>query len=234
MALISWTDGEIIRAIRSGVSKDGRALFPYMPYPNYKKMTDEDVFSIVAYIRALQPRLINFPQKTELIFPVNHAVKTLPAPAEPASINAEDSLSYGRYLTTIASCADCHTPMNDRGEFLPGMDYAGGQEFAFDNLGMGLPRVRTANITPDTETGIGKWSREEFIGRFKGYDKPEARNIRVRRGDMNTPMPWTLYAGMTEKDLGAIYDYLRTVKPVRNVIVKFDPLPGGIQEVSAK
>jgi hypothetical protein len=51
----SWTDGEILRAIREGVSKDGHALFPLMPYPNYRTMSDEDAYAIVAYLRTLKP-----------------------------------------------------------------------------------------------------------------------------------------------------------------------------------
>jgi len=81
--------------------------------------------------------------------------------------------------------------------------------------------VRSANITPDMETGIGKWNKYQFVSKFKQYDNPDAHNIPVKPNDFNTVMPWMMYSGMTEEDLSAIYAYLRTVKPVSNKVVKF-------------
>ena len=51
----NWTDGEVIRAIREGVSRDGQALFPLMPYAGFRHMSDEDVYALVAYLRTLPP-----------------------------------------------------------------------------------------------------------------------------------------------------------------------------------
>jgi hypothetical protein len=81
--------------------------------------------------------------------------------------------------------------------------------------------LRSGNITPDNETGIGKWTKDEFINKFKSYDKPEMRNVPVKAGEYNTIMPWTMYGGMTVEDLSAIYSYLRTVKPISNKVEKF-------------
>jgi hypothetical protein len=75
--------------------------------------------------------------------------------------------------------------------------------------------LRSPNLTPDSETGIGDWTREFFIENFKVWDVPESEYRRVEPGDVNTVMPWLMYAKMTEEDLGAIYDYLRTVEPGR-------------------
>jgi hypothetical protein len=77
------------------------------------------------------------------------------------------------------------------------------------------------NITPDKETGIGLWSKELFIQRFKAYANDSLKYVPVSKDDFNTPMPWIMYAGMTDEDLGAIYDYLRTVKPVVNQVERF-------------
>ena len=76
-ALGNWTDGEIIRALTSGLNKRGDALFPIMPYPNFIQMSEEDLYAIVAYIRTLKP-IENEVGEKELDFPVNYIVKTLP------------------------------------------------------------------------------------------------------------------------------------------------------------
>ena len=80
--------------------------------------------------------------------------------------------------------------------------------------------VNSANITPD-ETGIMTWTREGFIQRFKALDNPAAKSTPLGENQINTPMPWTYYSTMKAEDLGAIYDYLRTVPPVENTVVKY-------------
>ena len=215
----SWTDGELIRAITCGVTKDNRALFPMMPYPNYNQFSEEDLYSIVAYIRTLEPQEKNIPE-TELNFPLNLIVKTMPiqtySPAK--EINKSNTVAYGNYLVTLASCSECHTP-SDQGDPLPGMTMAGGQAFNFPG---GV--VRSLNITPDNETGIGTWTKEDFIARFRFYSGEDAHNVPVNiEKDFNTPMPWLMYAGMTDEDLSSIYDYLRTVTPVKNRVERFTP-----------
>ena len=117
------------------------------------------------------------------------------------------------FYVNVKICTECHTPM-EKGQRIAGMEYAGGMEFPFPEGGL----VRSANITPDRETGIGGWTRETFVGVFKASATAQARRERVEQGDLQTVMPWTMYGGMTEKDLGAIYTYLRTVEPVRNTV----------------
>ncbi len=215
----SWSDGEVIRAITCGVTKDNKALFPMMPYYNYNQMTEEDLYSVVAYVRTLPSQEREIPE-TELNFPLNLLVKTMPIESyTPAKeVDKSNSVEYGKYLVTLASCSDCHT-QTDQGEPLPGMYLAGGQEFKFPG-GM----VHSLNITPDNETGIGTWTKEDFILRFKSFANEEAYNVPVNiQKEFNTPMPWLMYAGMTEEDLGSIYDYLRTIDPVSNRVERFTP-----------
>lgn len=99
---------------------------------------------------------------------------------------------------------------------VPGMDYAGGMEFHFP-----FGTVRAKNITPDEKTGVGRWTKELFFAKFRKYAGPEARNMPLDSTGFNTPMPLTMFAGMTDKDIGAIYEYLRVVPPVRNKIEMF-------------
>jgi len=216
VAIGTWTDGELIRAITEGVSKDGRALFPLMPYHKYGQMSEEDLFSIVAYIRSLRP-IPNEVPRTKLDFPMSLIVRMIPKASnlQPRP-DSTDLVAYGKYLTNLASCADCHTPFK-KGKPIPGMEFAGGMEFLIPGL-----TVRSANITPDAETGIGKTTREMFIARFKGFSPEGARQIKVPPvGGANTPMPWTMFSGMSNYELGAIYDYLRTLKPVNNRVEIF-------------
>jgi len=214
----SWTDGELIRTITTGVSKDGTALFPIMPYEDFNYLRQEDLYSIVAYLRSIKPVENEIP-KRHLDFPMNFLVKTIPLsnynPGSP--IDKSDTVAYGEYLTTIASCSGCHTRL-DKGEPIKGMEFAGGMEF---DLPAGV--VRSANITPDAETGIGKWTREQFIAYFKAFAPDSMRNIPVAENQYNTVMPMTSFAGMTDGDLGAIYAYLKTLPPVHNQVTKFMP-----------
>jgi len=217
-ALGNWTDGEIIRALTSGVNKHGDALFPIMPYPNFIQMSEEDLYAIVAYIRTLKP-IENEVGEKELDFPVNYIVKTLPLDSYKPHKAPEktDMKAYGKYLVTIASCNDCHTQSKD-GEPIAGMEYAGGS-----SIDLPFGTIRSANITPDVETGIGAWTKEQFIQRFKSMATDQVKNMEVQPGSFNTIMPWTMYGGMTEEDLGAMYEYLQSLKPVKNMVVKFTP-----------
>jgi mono/diheme cytochrome c family protein len=217
-ALRDWTDGELMHAVTTGVARDGRALFPLMPYPSYGRLAKEDVEAILAYVRTLQPVQSHVPERS-LDVPVNLIVRTIPQPASfTARPSPSDRVKYGEYLVTMASCAECHTPRDDQGQLVPGMDFAGGNQFAHPELGY---RVRTANITPDADTGIGQWTEEQFINKFKGFEAPDDRVLTDDEQRQNTAMPWKQYAGMTREDLGAIYSYLRTLKPVIHRVVKW-------------
>lgn len=212
-----WTDGELYRAITSGVSKDGRPLFPVMPYPDFGKMDKEDIYSIIAYIRTLEPVKSEVPA-SEPSFPMNLIMRTIPAdPAHAPRPSRTDKLAYGRYLVSAAGCTHCHTPM-EKGEPLPGMTLAGGAEFALPG-GM----LRTSNITPDVETGIGSWTEDMFVQRFKMFVDSSYVEPKIGPNDFQTIMPWLFYAGMEEADLRAMYAYLRTVKPVKHAVERFTP-----------
>lgn len=213
--LKEWTDGEIYRAITTGVSRDGRALFPVMPYQNFARMDPQDVKDIIAYLRWLAP-IENTVPASKPDFPMNFILNTIPQKAEGGKRpDPADEVAYGKYMLTMASCGDCHTPVDDKGQFLPGLELAGGRAFP-----MPTGTVRSMNITPDP-TGIKSMTKEAFIARFKGYE--HADPISVKDDEFNSIMPWQMYAGMSEQDLGAIYAYLQTVKPVSNKVERFTP-----------
>lgn len=214
----NWTDGEIFRAITEGVSKEGRALFPIMPHPHYGKMDRNDIEAIIAYLRTLKP-IENKVPDTELDFPLNFIVNTIPQKANfQQRPDTTNPAALGAYLVNAAACVHCHTQSKD-GKPVPGMNLAGG-------VTMKLPfgTLQSANLTPDPETGLGLWTKEAFIARFKAHD-PGRGNLphTVKPGERQVIMPWSMYAGMSETDLGAIYAYLRTLKPVKNRTVAFVP-----------
>ncbi|MBO9151636.1 c-type cytochrome [Chitinophaga sp. GCM10012297] len=214
-----WTDGELFRAITSGVSKDGSALFPLMPYRNYGKLDREDIYCIISYLRSLSP-VKNDIAARSLDFPVNLIVNTIPQKSQfTPRPDTSDVKAYGKYLITAASCVECHSK-SDKGTVIAGTEFGGGGEFLFPG---GV--VRSANLTPDA-TGIGSWSKEQFIRRFKLYADSTYQSLKVAPTDFNTPMPWVMYAKMTEQDLGAIYEFLRTLKPISHQVTKFEKRSG--------
>lgn len=218
-AIGNWTDGELMRAITNGVNKNGNAFFPLMPYLSYNHLTKEDLYSLVVYIRSLTPIKNNVPEGS-LDFPLNIIVKTMP----PKSFNPSpepdknNPVKYGEYVVKISGCFDCHTE-SVKGEYKMEKAFGGGAEFQFP-----AGTVRSSNITPEEISGIGKWNKEQFVSRFKSMDPDSMQIASVDiNKDFNSPMPWTMYAGMTREDLGAVYEFLRTVKPVKNAVVKFTP-----------
>ncbi|MGV3559069.1 c-type cytochrome [Larkinella arboricola] len=213
-ALKNWSDTELLLAMTAGVSKDGKPLFPLMPYANYGKMDESDALAILAYLRTLEP-VENIIPESKPIAPLKLAMKMMPHKARFQPMPRQKTgVEYGRYLVTMAGCADCHTK-RAMGGLAKKAAFAGGTE-----IRMAGGTLRTANITPDLETGIGAWTKDAFIRRFKTYDPATFSAPEVGSG-FNTVMPWSMYAGMSEQDLGAIYEYLKTVKPVRNNVVIF-------------
>ena len=211
----SWTDGEIFRAITAGVSKDGRALFSIMPHHNFGQLDRRDIEDVIAYIRTLQP--IQFDtEPSESDFPMNFIINTIPAkPVFSTRPSPSNTVAYGKYLVTASGCYDCHTKM-EQGKPV-GEPFAGGFEMRFPNGAV----LRSANITPDVITGIGGWTQEQFVLHFKAFADSGYIPPRVGPADLQTIMPWTMYAGMTEQDLASIYQYLKSLKPVSNAVKRF-------------
>ncbi|MEO6894094.1 MAG: cytochrome C, partial [Ginsengibacter sp.] len=203
--LKDWTDGEIFRAITTGVDKDGNALFPVMPYHYYGKMDKEDIYDIIAYVRTLAP-IENKTPDHEVDFPMNFILNTIPVKASLAQKPPKsDTLQYGAYLINAAACMECHTQV-DKGQVIPSLAFSGGRVFEMPH-----GKVYSANITPDKETGIGGWTADQFVARFKAYSNPASLPPLVP-GQVNTIMPWAMFAGMDTSDLRSIYAYLQTIK----------------------
>jgi mono/diheme cytochrome c family protein len=200
-----WTDGEIIRAVREGVDLNGEGLFPIMPYFIYRHVSDADMEAVVAYLRSMDP-VVSIRPERQIDFPLNLMVKIWPEPVyEPVvAPDALDSVAYGEYLARVSRCEFCHTPREpDSMEGFEGRRFAGGMPFHLNGRVM-----YTMNLTPH-ESGLGNWSKEQFIQLFKGRSKPFPVPY-----DGNTLMNWAAFSGMTEADLGALFDYFMTLPPV--------------------
>jgi mono/diheme cytochrome c family protein len=220
-----YTDGELYRVITTGVTKEGKAMFPVMPYLYYGKMDDEDIYSLIAYLRTLEP-IENQVEESQPDFPMTLIIKTIPTKGSPTKRPLlSDTVAYGAYLTNASGCVECHSPVDEKSQRLPDLKFAGGRNFGMP----GGSVVRSANISPDNETGIGKWSKAAFIARFKAYTDSAYVAPSVAPGEFNTIMPWMMYGNMTEEDLGAIYAYLRTMPAKSNVVNKFSPPAAAVQ-----
>jgi cytochrome c553 len=203
-----WTDDELARAIREGIDREGHTIFPMMPYSRYRHMSDEDLASVVVYLRSL-PAVRNPLPATTVKFPVKYLVRSAPEPVT-SEVQADTStpVSRGQYLVEMASCAECHTP-SKRGQAVPGMNFAGGQVFDEPS-----GKIASVNITPDP-TGIGLYTEEIFVKAMR------TGNVGTRQ--LNTLMPWQFYSGLTDEDLKAMYAYLKTVPPVTHHVDNSKP-----------
>ncbi|MBR0673872.1 cytochrome c [Neoroseomonas soli] len=143
------------------------------------------------------------------------AAALLLLPALPAAAQS-DPVARGRYLVeAIGGCGNCHTPKGPQGD-LPGMSLAGG--FVFDEPPF---RAVASNITPDPETGIGRWTDAQLARAIREGIRPDGSLI-------GPPMPFELYRGISDSDVAAMVAYLRTVAPVRNAVARSEyriPLP---------
>lgn len=218
-----WSDAEIIRAFTEGVNRDGKPLFPMMPYGSFRLLPREDVESIVAYLRSMPAKPMPShaaSYKRQIDFPLSLIVHLIPEKAAPTVVDTNDKVAYGRFLAQTHGCEECHSPQDDDHKIIPSRVFSGGVPFPVPSSPGA--HVRSANITPDPVAGIGGWSEETFITRFKLYEQPPAEALALKNAKHNTLMPWTIFARLTRDDLSALYAYLRTVKPVSEKVKSFD------------
>ena len=211
-----WTDEQIITAIRLGRRPNGERLLPVHPYPVFNGMAEEDLRAIVAFLRTTSP--VTKAKQPKKLIPMFESVflpawlaafapRETPPPKAPTA-----GVPRGEYLVrAVAHCGECHTPRTmtmatDNSRFLAG-NPKGPEDEAMPN------------ITPDPETGIGKWSVEEIADYLGSGNKPDGD---VAGGLMGEVIEGTLagYKDLTPADRTAIAQYLKTIPPIRNKIGK--------------
>jgi cytochrome c553 len=203
------TDGEILRAMREGIGRDGHVLFPMMPYRTYaKSLSDADALAIIAYLRSLKP-IKNAIAKMTVDFPVSMFIRAVPAPvtsSPPAPPPASDQLARGQWLLTVGNCHDCHDSFDERREPIAGKELAGGAEFPIPGKGT----LYVPNITSDKATGIGAYTDEDLM---RVLNEGIGKSGRKLYG-----MPWPYYGGLVDEDKRALIAALRRVPAVSNVV----------------
>jgi mono/diheme cytochrome c family protein len=204
-----WTDDMFARAIREGVGHDGRKLTPYMPYEHFRALPDEDLASIIVYVRSIPPVRRALPKSVfpkALMASLHPEPLTAPVPAPDLST----PVKRGEWLVRIADCSGCHTPIDENFQDLPGMFMAGGGQ-----LKGRWGEVYSANLTPDPSSPFYTSTPEQFI--------KEIHTGKVTARVLNSIMPWGEFRGMTDEDLRAIFAYLRTLKPVKHRVDNTEP-----------
>ena len=205
----NWSDDAVARAIREGIGNDGRALFPMMPYESYRRLPDEDVAAIVAYLKSRPPVKKEHPP-TRMPMPMGLFIQAVPRPLEgpvpPPDVSTPEK--RGEFLVNTADCAGCHTP-KVRGTALPGMDFGGGFE-----LPNPAGKVVSVNITMDP-SGIPYYDEALFIQAM--------REGRVGAREIHPAMPWVFFGKWTDEDLKAAFAYLKTVPRVAHQASNHEP-----------
>jgi hypothetical protein len=192
----AWTDDMFARAIREGVGHDGRGIGGPMWWWAFRSLSDEDVASIVVFLRSLPP--VHHPLPVRRLPPDlerERAEAASPLAAPVSARDLADPLERGRYLIEVADCMGCHTAWEAPVD--PGLGAGGNQ---IDWLG---GEVFSANLTPDP-SGLGPVSEDDFVAELRTG----------RGGTLSAVMPWAAYRGMTDEDLRAIYRALRRLPPV--------------------
>jgi mono/diheme cytochrome c family protein len=213
----SYTDGELLYLLRTGVKKDGRYTPPYMA--KLPHMSNEDMNAIISFLRSDDPwvQAEHTPAKPcepsfLTKFLCNTAFKPLPMPEQAIRMpDSSNKVDFGRYMALNLDCYTCHS-----GDFTK-MDILNPEKsylyFGGGNKPLNLEGqpVLTSNLTPDKETGIGSWSEEKFV---------KALKYGIVEGEQTLRYPMVPYHQLTDYEAGAIYAYLMTIPPINNKIVR--------------
>jgi len=205
-----WTDDAIARAIREGIGDDEHALSPVMPYEHFRHLSDEDLASVVVFIRSLPPVRSDLPPaKIPFLFARLSQIPPKPVTEPVPEPDLSTPARRGAYLADLGDCSGCHTPRNPRFQPILELEMAGGTPMGEEG---GV--VASANLTPDA-SGIVYYDEALFIETMR------TGSVRARK--LKAVMPWWAYRNMTDDDLKAVFAYLRTLKPVHHSVDNTEP-----------
>ena len=209
-----WSERQIHDSMVKGIRPNGERLIPAMPYEAYSGMAVEDLKALVAYLRTLKPvRKVNLRPSAHvrlfrpLVTPI--WLKLFGRFYDPPARAPSSGIERGRYLVDhVSLCGDCHTPRNSMG--VPNRSfYLAGASAKTGFLGEDVP-----NITPDKETGIRDWKREDIVEVLLTGTKPDLDNVQGLMAEVIEHG----YKSMTKEDALAIADYLKSIPPIKNKI----------------
>jgi len=209
-----WSEDDFARALHQGKSPAGYAYFPVFPYPSYTHMSRSDIHALWTYLRTI-PAVdqINRPHDLPWFFGRIASwfwklVFFTPSPEimDTAKITLKER---GEYIATaLAHCQECHTPRNPFGVLDKHLIYIGTQKGPEDSV--------VPNITPDRETGIGKWHHKDLIDFLKEGSLPDGDYI----GGLMAEVVDNGLKYLTTGDVESLAIYLESLPPVHNVISK--------------
>ncbi len=197
----NWTDEQIITSIREGRRPDGRIIGPPMPIDMYRRMSDQDVQALVAYLRQVKPVRNEVPP-SEYHIPLPESYG--PPVGSVPEVARDDPVTWGAYLAgPLGHCVECHTLLvGGQPDFQRRLG-AGGNAF-YGPWGTSVSR----NITPDPETGIGNWTDDQI-------KRAITQGISADGSPLMPPMGFHYYANIAAPDLAALIAYLRSLKPLK-------------------
>jgi mono/diheme cytochrome c family protein len=197
----SWSDEEIMRAVREGVHPSGRILGPPMSFAFYRGISDSDIRAIVAYLRSV-PSVDNVVPRSEFNIPLPESWG--PPLGQVPDVSPDDPVAYGEYLAgPVGHCIDCHTPLVEGQLALERVGEGGN---TYENP-FGRPFVTTSsNITSNETVGIGAWSDDEIKRAITDGVSAGGRELLPFMG-------FSFYRNISDEDLDAIVAYLRTLPP---------------------
>jgi mono/diheme cytochrome c family protein len=206
----AWSDADVRRALRDGISPGGAHYFPAFPFPSFTGMTDQDIADFFAYRRTQRLELcenrahdVPFPLRRPYHHHHVHLARPLfRAGAAATRSAAERAMEPGAYLVhAVAHCADCHWPRTSLGAVDPERRFNGGTLF-------GPGEKHAPNITPDTGDGIGKWSLCDIATMLKTGIPPDGDPVAA---PMSEVVEGT--SKLTDADRLAIATYLKSLPP---------------------
>jgi mono/diheme cytochrome c family protein len=212
----AWTEGDFQRALRHGRSPSGRHYYPAFPYTSYTRMKPEDVSALWAYLQTVEPvRRENRPHELTWFARFRPGLSVWkflhfrPAEFEP-DVDASEEWNRGAYLArALGHCAECHSPRTPTGGLEPGLLYSGAR------LGGG---EIAPNITPDRDTGIGRWRASHLMRYLDLGMDPD--------GDFaGGAMAEVISEGtsfLTDADRRALVVYLLALEPIRREVPPAD------------
>jgi mono/diheme cytochrome c family protein len=207
-----YSDAELFYLLKTGISRNGK----FMPYMMWPMIADADANDIIVYLRSHDEAVaaddttvgishLNFIGKTG----IRIASKPEPYTKGIARPDENNPVEYGRYLVEIVGCYHCHS------EKVLGLDYLNPEQSkGFMQGGMKLKdkdgkKIYSPNLTPDRETGIGNFTQTDFTKAVKEGITPAGRQLKI-------PMP--KFTHLTDKQVAAIYAYIKQLAPVHNKI----------------
>ena len=202
----NYTETDFKKALQKGRAPTHQ-LYPAMPYPSYHGMADADISALFAYFQTVPPIDIPPEKTTKLPFPLNIrtlmlAWNVINVPSTDNRLGLTQTQQRGEYLVNnLEHCGTCHTPRNltqglDKDKYLSGAP---------------LGKWYAPNITPDNDTGIGRWSQLDIVTYLR-------TGMLDKRAYAGGPMAEAVAHStryLTDEDLSAMAAYLKVVPAIK-------------------